>query len=184
MSRQPIQVAVYCVRRNGDHREYLLMHRVTPCRRFWQGISGGVEDTDSDYLTAALRELKEETGFDPVDMEMIDYSYIFAIPDEMRKMYDRPVDQITEIVFLARIANGQEPRLDPVEHDKYQWREYETAMEMLYRPGNRESLKRCEERLRGGRFGKSSLILFSNPHIVNHIYHFESFGNCRCDKKL
>ena len=124
------------------------MHRVAPRWRCWPGFSGGVEGTDSGYFTAALRELKEETGFDPVDMEMIDYSYTFAIPEEMRKMYDRPVDQVTEIVFLARIANGQEPRLDPVEHDKYQWRDYETAMEMLYWPGNRESLKRCEERLR------------------------------------
>lgn len=124
------------------------MHRMTPRWRFWQGISGGVEDTDSDYFTAALRELKEETGFDPIDMEMIDYSYTFAVPEEMRKMYDRPVDQITEIVFLARIANGQEPRLDPAEHDKYRWRNFKTVFEMLYWAGNRESLKRCEERVR------------------------------------
>ncbi|MEE9554348.1 MAG: NUDIX domain-containing protein [candidate division Zixibacteria bacterium] len=149
MARQPIQVAVYCVRPKGEGWEYLLLHRVTPRWRFWQGISGGVEEEDNDYFAAALRELKEETGFDPIDMELIDYSYTFPVPETMRDMYEQPVDHLTEIVFLARIENGPEPIIDPVEHDKYQWCDYEMAFEMLYWAGNRESLKRCEERLRG-----------------------------------
>ena len=148
MSRQPIQVAVYCVRGNGENREYLLMHRASQRWRFWQGISGGVEDIDADYYAAALRELKEETGFDPLDMKLIDYSYTFAIPDDMRRMYDQPVDQITELVFLAQIENGREPTIDPVEHDEYRWCDFETAMKTLYWEGNKESLRRCEERLR------------------------------------
>jgi dATP pyrophosphohydrolase len=138
---------MYCVRQNGEKREYLLLHRVLDRLTFWQGVTGGVESGDKDYHIAALRELREETGFDPISLEMIDYSYTFPVPESMRYIYDQPVNEITEIVFLARVTDGVEPKLDPVEHDQYRWCDYETAMQMLYWSGNRESLKRCEERM-------------------------------------
>ncbi len=108
---------------------------------FWQAVTGGVED-DEKYFTAAMRELKEETGFEAISLEMIDYSYVFPVGEEMRKIYDKPVDYITEIVFLARIGNNENPVIDPVEHDKWKWCDYESAMKLLYWPGNKESLKR------------------------------------------
>ncbi len=147
MSRLPIQVAIYCVRQNDGKRQYLMLHRVLPGMTFWQGISGGVESEDPDYHTAALRELKEETGFDPVSLELIDYSYTFPVPESMRHIYDQPVEQITEIVFLARVPDNFEPTIDPIEHDQYEWCDYETAMAMLYWEGNKEALRRCENRL-------------------------------------
>ena len=103
MARQPIQVAVYCVRSRGSHWEFLLLHRVLDRLSFWQAVTGGVED-DEDYYAAALRELNEETGFEPIDLEMIDYSYVFPVQEEMRRIYEKPVDYITEIVFLARVG--------------------------------------------------------------------------------
>ena len=149
MARQPVQVAIYCVRGSGDGREYLLLHRILGRLSFWQGVTGGVEHDDDDYYMAALRELKEETGFEPLSMEMIDYSYTFPVPEHMRHIYDGPVDQITEIVFLARVETAREPVMDLSEHDRYQWCGYEAAMEMLYWPGNKESLRRCEARMAG-----------------------------------
>jgi len=145
MSRLPVQVAVYCVRQNNGKREYLMLHRVFTGMKFWQGVTGGVESEDPDYHTAALRELKEETGFDPESLEMLDYTYTFPVLESMRKLYDSPVDQITEIVFLARIAEGAEPVIDPIEHDQYRWCDFETAMKMLYWEGNKEALRRCED---------------------------------------
>jgi dATP pyrophosphohydrolase len=146
MARQPVQVAIYCVRGSGDGREYLLLHRILGRLSFWQGVTGGVEHDDDDYYAAALRELKEETGFDPLSLEMIDYSYTFPVPEHMRHIYDGPVDQITEIVFLASVAEGVEPTIDAEEHDQYRWCDFKTAMRMLYWEGNKEALKRCEGR--------------------------------------
>lgn len=140
MARQPIQVAIYCVRSQGDNWEYLLLHRILDRMSFWQAVTGGVEDSE-DYFTAAIRELKEETRFEPISLEMIDYSYVFPVQEEMRKIYPNPVDFITEIVFLARIGDDKNPVLDPKEHDKWKWCNYESAVNMLYWPGNKDSLK-------------------------------------------
>ncbi len=140
--RQPIQVAVYCVRRNGANWEYLLVRRIPSGGGYWQCVTGGVEG-DEDYLTAAKRELREETGFVPTSIERIDYSYTFPVEEDMRKLYEQPVDLITEIVFLAHINTKREPELDPIEHDGWKWCRYGKALEMLYWSGNKESLKHC-----------------------------------------
>ncbi|MCK4607683.1 MAG: NUDIX pyrophosphatase [candidate division Zixibacteria bacterium] len=145
--RQPIQVAIYCVRMNGADREYLLLRRIPSGGGYWQAVSGGVEG-DESCPAAARRELEEETGFAPACFEQMTYSYSFPVGPEMRYLYEEPVDLITEIVFLARVESGREPKLDLREHDAWQWCTYETALEMLYWPGNRESLKHCERYLR------------------------------------
>jgi len=132
---------------NGADWEYLLLRRIPSGGAYWQGVTGGVEG-DEDCLAAAKREFEEETGFVPVSIERMAYSYSFPVEPEMRRLYQEPVDLIAEIVFLARVEAGREPKLDAGEHDAWQWCAYETALEMLYWPGNRESLKHCERHLR------------------------------------
>ena len=144
--RQPVQVAVYCVRNTPRSREYLLLKRIPRGGGNWQGITGGVEN-DEEYYTAALRELKEETGFEPEKIEMIDFTYTFPVEEDMRKLYDHPVDLITEIIFIAHIKNGLDPILDPEEHDAFQWCDCRTALDKLHWPGNKAALHACEKRL-------------------------------------
>jgi len=145
--RQPVQVAIYCVRPSGHSHEYLLMHRLPSGGGIWQAITGGVED-DEDYFSAALRELKEETGLCPRKLELIDYSYHFPVLDSMRKLYVAPVNEITEIIFLAHVGGLAEPVLDGREHDQSRWCDYDTACRMVFWQGNKESLCHCENHIR------------------------------------
>ena len=123
------------------------MHRIPSGGGFWQAVTGGVEGNE-DIKTTALREFREETGFTPDSIEKIDYSYNFPVEENMRKLYDQPVSIITETVFLARISGITTPCIDPVEHDNWRWCSFEEAIELLYWPGNRESLRHCEARLK------------------------------------
>jgi dATP pyrophosphohydrolase len=148
--RLPVQVAVYCVRQRNSDWEYLLLRRIPSSGRHWQGITGGVEEGE-DYYAAARRELREETGFVPAKIERVDFSYTFPVDDQMLRLYEKPVDSITEIVFLAHIDGLREPKLDPREHDAWEWCSYEKAFELLYWDGNKESLKHCEQYLRSRR---------------------------------
>ena len=141
--RQSTQVAVYCISLPSTDRHYLLLRRIPSGGGFWQGISGGVED-DEDCLAAAKRELFEETGFEPVEIQQVDFSFTFPVPDDMRHLYDQPVDLLKEVVFLARIEDTPAPVLNPIEHDAWKWCRYHEAMKLLYWRGNKESLKQCE----------------------------------------
>jgi len=81
--RIPIQVLVYPVRQRGSKWEYLLLKRIERREGFWQGVTGGVEQGE-ELDEAARRELLEETGFTPLKLERIDFSYSFPVADEWR----------------------------------------------------------------------------------------------------
>ena len=154
--RQPVQVAVYCVRGADDGWEYLLMRRIPSGGGIWQCITGGVEGSE-DTHAAALRELKEETGFEPIRLHVPGYSYNFPVEEEMRKLYSTPVETITELLFLMLVNGDNDPEIDSREHDTWKWCRFDDAVKMLYWSGNRESIKHCEEYLRsdeGGRWLK------------------------------
>jgi len=119
-----------------------LLKRIPSGGGYWQGITGGVEG-DEDYFVAARRELKEETGFEPDDLRLVDYSYSFPVEDSMRKLYEQPVETITEIVFLAILSHAADPIIDAKEHDAWIWCRFDEAMKKLHWPGNRESLRHC-----------------------------------------
>ena len=127
--------------------EYLILKRIPAGGGFWQAVTGGVEDNE-EYYQSAVRELREETGFAPDKIEPVDYSYTFPVDPQMRKLYDQPVETITEVVFLARIKPGIDPTLDPIEHDDWKWCDFDEAVRTVYWPGNKESLSACRRHLR------------------------------------
>jgi dATP pyrophosphohydrolase len=123
----------------------LLLHRIPSREGFWQGVSGGVEQGEA-LAEAAHRELLEETGFVPCQLQQIDCSYSFSMQDEWRALYAPGVEEIKEYVFLACV-NAQEPRLDPAEHDQWRWCRFDEALKLLTWPENKEALRRCHEAL-------------------------------------
>jgi len=146
--RRPIQVLIFVYRQTARGREYLMLRRIPELRGFWQPISGGVED-DENLLTAARRELREETGFQTAAVESINYAYrIPAFHD--RKLGAAPgADETMPLhTFAARVDDGAEPVLDPAEHDRYLWCPLLLADRLLYWPGDREALRQVDTWLR------------------------------------
>jgi dATP pyrophosphohydrolase len=140
--RQPIQVSVYPVRSTKDGWEYLLLRRTEGRGGFWQGVTGGVEE-DEDILEAARRELVEETGIVPSEIQRVDYTYSFPVTDRWRFLYAEGVQEIVEYVFVAHAEGQHDPMIDPREHDTWEWVGLNQALDLLTWPGNIEALKQC-----------------------------------------
>jgi len=141
--RLPIQVLVYVAKVVDGRREYLLLRRLPSRGGFWQGVTGGVEEGE-ELLDAAHRELAEETHLAPVKIQLVDYSYSFAVSDSWRHLYADDVKEITERVFATIVDGQQTPMIDPREHDQWQWCSLDAALMLLTWPENIEALKRCD----------------------------------------
>ena len=106
----------------------------------WQCVSGSLEP-DERVALAALREVEEETGFDPDVIEA------FYDLDLVNQFHEPSVDAVlTSAVFAVRVAPDAEARLSH-EHDGARWVGLEAARRESVWPGYREALGRIAENL-------------------------------------
>ena len=126
----------------GARLRILMLHRA-PGRilaGLWQGVSGSLE-ADERIVDGALRELVEETGFRPVDLEA------FYDLDQVNSFHVAPVDAVlTAAVFAARLRPGVEVRLSH-EHDAGDWVSPEEAIRRSVWPAYRDSIARIRDDL-------------------------------------
>jgi dATP pyrophosphohydrolase len=141
--RQPVQVLVHPVCWTEEGWRYLMLHRIPQRGGFWQGVSGGVEWGEL-LADAARRELAEETGFSPVQLQRVDCSYTFSMEEEWVEMYPPGTSEVVEHVFLAVVESSQ-PRLSSDEHDAWRWCTFEEAMALLTWPENMVALRCCRK---------------------------------------
>ena len=120
--------------RGGGHALELLLVRRTPKASFMGGVwvfpggavdrldaprdgpgAGSQEDSDARALRgAALRELREEAGIELADTgELVEFSR-WITPKVVPKRFDTSF-------FLARLPDGQEPRVDGEECVDWRW---------------------------------------------------------------
>ncbi|TAN07320.1 MAG: NUDIX domain-containing protein [Rhodanobacteraceae bacterium] len=103
-------VSVLALRGSGAGAQVLLLRRAGPyLQGAWSYVAGHVEDGETG-AQAALRELGEETGLVPTAF----YATSFC-----EQVYFTAAIEIVP-AFVARIAAGAEPHLNP-EHSAYQW---------------------------------------------------------------
>lgn len=118
--------------------EILLLHRSgrdgVP---FWQGVSGWIEPDEVPHL-AALRELREETGFSAAELYALDA--VFDLYAWRRGTVE------TIVPFAALVADGTEPILSD-EHDEWRWATLADALELVPYQPQRTALTRLAEDL-------------------------------------
>jgi dATP pyrophosphohydrolase len=140
VTRRPDLVDVWPFRLVDGAVEMLLLHRaagrVLP--GLWQGVSGLVEEGES-IVEAALREVREETGFGDAAIEA------FYHLDYVAEFLWEPADALMASAYFAvRVAPGIDPDLSH-EHDEFRWLPIEDAIAMAVWPGYREGLTRIRD---------------------------------------
>ena len=129
-------VDVWPYRQTSGAAEFLLLHRSgRDGAPFWQGVSGWIEDGEVPHLTA-LRELREETGLEAVELYEVD-----ALFD----LYAWKRGTVEAIVpFAARVPAEEQPRLSD-EHDEWRWESLAAALELVPYEPQRAALRRISE---------------------------------------
>ena len=105
----------------GENLNKLLLLQTKKDRdEHWQNVTGSVDEGET-YYSAALRELKEETG---LEATLIELNLQFEFKDRWKK-------NVLEKVFLAKVEEEAVVTISNEEHQGYKW--------LLLKEANKES---------------------------------------------
>ena len=124
-------IDAYIFRQTDDRLNFLLLKRAETkiYEHLWQGVAGKIEEGET-ASEAAIRELKEETGFDPVRM---------FVADHVSKFYEVHGDRIN-LVPVFGIEVDREDVTISEEHCEFKWVNFETARDTLIWKGQKEGI--------------------------------------------
>ena len=135
-------VDVYVLRRSGEAWELLTLRRAagTRCTGAWEVVHGHLEAGERPVATA-LREIREETGLEPVRLYNL---------SRVETFYRHTTDEVALIpVFVAMVAPDAEPLLGP-EHDAHRWRPLAEVADDLAWPRSARAVEDIARVFRGG----------------------------------
>lgn len=132
MSKIEVRVIdAYVFKKYKNSFQYLILKR-SPQKIYgglWQCITGKIEKDESSWKTA-IRELKEETGLNPIHIFVADY---------VSKFYEAHEDRINLIPVFGIEVLDTKIKLSN-EHTEYKWVDYDTALNKLVWNGQKEGL--------------------------------------------
>jgi dihydroneopterin triphosphate diphosphatase len=119
---------------------------------FWQSVTGSKATLDEPLQAVCVREVAEETGLSVAAEQLDDWKIVhrFAIYEHWRHRYAEGVTHNTEHVFGLCLLQRFEPRLNPLEHSRYQWLPWRAAADACFSWTNAEAIRRLES-LQAGR---------------------------------
>lgn len=135
--KRPQSVLVLVCTRGG---EFLMLRRARP-RGFWQSVTGSLDFGESPR-SAALRELREETGLDAggglIDLR---HSVLFPIVSAWRGRYAVNARFNREYWFAVILDSRRLIRLNPKEHLEYRWLPARRAAVLASSWTNRDAIR-------------------------------------------
>lgn len=136
---RPDLVAVWIYRRCGDGIEILVLRRATGrlLPGLWQCVTGSLEPGER-IAAGALREVREETGVAPIDIEA------FYDLDMVNFFHEPSIDGVyAEAVFALLVRDAAEPVIS-AEHDALRWVSLDEARRLIVWPAYRTAIDRIE----------------------------------------
>tara|TARA_B100000745_G_scaffold93787_1_gene59176 strand:+ start:5101 stop:5562 length:462 start_codon:yes stop_codon:yes gene_type:complete len=133
-------VDCYVYRQTDDGLKFLLMKRNLNkiYEHLWQGVAGKIEDGET-APEAAIRELKEETGFDPVKV---------FVADHVSRFYEVHGDRINLVPVFGIEVNSDEVILSE-EHIDFKWVTIEEALNTLVWNGQKKGIQTVHDMVIG-----------------------------------
>ena len=134
-------VDVYVLRGTEASLQCLVLRRSPGgrCPGSWESVHGHIE-SDERPADAALRELEEETGLQPVTLYNL---------SRVESFYRHLTDDVALIpVFAAIVAPGSTPRLGG-EHDQAEWCSLEVAATRFAWPRSARAIADIQKLLAG-----------------------------------
>jgi len=126
----------YVFRWDGNRPVYLLLKRPHGKHygHLWQGVAGQIKAGET-ATEAIVRELKEETGFEPARMFTVDYVSSF---------YQNHNDRMHLVPVFGIEVSSAEVELSN-EHESSRWCSFETAVDLLSWRQQKEALQVLHE---------------------------------------
>lgn len=138
-SRKTVSVVTYI--KNKNKISYLVLKRTLHWVG-WEFPKGGIEKGES-ALNTVKREIKEETGSEPVKIINHNYSGKY----NTSKLKDRPgITYHTYKLYSAEIKN-KKIIFDKKEHSSYKWLDFDNAFSILAWPDQKSDLVRVNKYL-------------------------------------
>jgi len=125
-------VDCYVFRQTDGALRFLLLKRNKDklYEHLWQGVAGKIEGNET-ASEAAIRELREETGLEPVRMFVADY---------VSRFYESYQDRINLVPVFGIEVDSVEVKLSK-EHVDYKWVDIYEALDTLVWRGQKEGIQ-------------------------------------------